>query len=300
MGMKEEWVLIASRIAGLQEVNDSWSAHTEADSFGVTTLVRDQCLRLLDSLRDYRAAHAATLPVKVVEALDWFFACRPVQGLNAVDVNLINNRAVGGAIAVLGLLSAEVTYLLADQQASLRQRTERAFAHLQRLLVVSDPTSAEWMAAFESGEVACEKLGGTHLLGHGVYAFKARAAGSETDLVLSEPVEPGEAARISEGLVLTEWKIARSQDEVAGKFNEAFEQSVIYPTTALSGVMLRHYRYLIVVTEEPVPRTVMEAARKERDGIVYVPINIALNRIRTSQRAKTEAAATKKAGKVKS
>ena len=61
---------------------------------------------------------------------------------------------------------------------------ERAFIHLQRTIVVDHDIRKKWKSAFNTGEIACERLGAVHLLSHGIWAFKADALGERTDLIL--------------------------------------------------------------------------------------------------------------------
>ena len=77
----------------------------------------------------------------------------------------------------------QLTFLLADNQQAIRGRADRAFVHLQRLIVVDDEARAKWQAAHNDHETACERLGGVHLLLHGILGFKVNAAGERTDLV---------------------------------------------------------------------------------------------------------------------
>jgi hypothetical protein len=116
---------------------------------------------------------------------------------------------VWAALVSLVAFETEMSFLLSDVQASIRSRSERAFSHLQRSIVVDESIRARWLKAFKEGEVACEKLGAVHLLLHGIWAFKVDAAGARTDLVLEEPAgDVAAVQRYADGLVLTEWKKA--------------------------------------------------------------------------------------------
>jgi hypothetical protein len=109
----------------------------------------------------------------------------------------------------------------------------------------------DWKEAFDiGGETACEKLGAVHLLGHGIYAFKAHGQGGGcTDLILGSPARSDNPAlKWVEAAVLTEWKVANSRAEAAKKIEEAYEQSKIYAGGILGGIELQTVRYLIVVT----------------------------------------------------
>jgi len=155
------------------------------------------------------------------------------------------------AVVLLTSFESEMTYLMADGQAAIRSRTERAFTHLQRLIVADASTRDKWIEALESGETECEKRGAVHMLAHGIWAFKVHAAGGRTDLVFQEPLNDfGAVRRAAEGLVLTEWKICRAKDNPATKFEEARAQAQLYSTGALAGVELTSFRYAVVVSED--------------------------------------------------
>ena len=53
---------------------------------------------------------------------------------------------------------------------------QRAFAHLQRSIVVDAEPRAKWQKAFDNGEAECEKLSAVHRLLHGIWAFKINAS----------------------------------------------------------------------------------------------------------------------------
>jgi hypothetical protein len=129
------------------------------------------------------------------------------------------------------------------------------------------------------------------LLWHQILAFKVNADGARTDLVFPEPIAP-ELANRAAGLVLTEWKIARSANEVAKRFDEAKEQAELYSDGPLSGVELRGYRFLVVVSE----RQAAAIPDVEIGGVLYRHINIAIEPQTPSVSSK-KAAAAKKAAK---
>ncbi len=173
-----------------------------------------------------------------------------------------------------------MTFALSDVQAIIRARSERAFSHLRRLIVVDTTTREQWKAALNIGEVAYEKLGAVHLLWHGMWAFKVDAKGERTDLVYQEAVSGGfEEQPFADGLVLTEWKVAKSDSEAARKFGEARDQAKCYAKGVLAGNVLRAFRYLIVVSPDavPVPDDV------EHEAVVYRHINIPVSPASPSQ-----------------
>jgi hypothetical protein len=152
-------------------------------------------------------------------------------------------------LVLIGAFETEISFLLSDRQQRICSRTERAFAHLQRTIEVDHSFASNWQTAFKVRENACERLGAVHLLLHGIWAFKLDAAGARTDLVFQEPTEDlSHEQRYADGLVLTEWKTASSQNKVASKFREAREQAAKYVRGALGGNELRAYRYAVAVT----------------------------------------------------
>jgi hypothetical protein len=222
----------------------------------------------------FRDKFDSSLPQAAITAID---------GLNETSGGLIrgSEQKIGlsvrqpqiwAGLVALGAVETELAFLLSGSQESIRALSERAFAHLQRSLVVDVALRERWQEAFKSGEPECEKLGAVHLLLHGIWAFKAHAAGERTDLVYQEKLDLATAARSSEGLVLTEWKKATSNDDAQNKFSEAHAQARLYMTGALGGTELAGFRYLVVVSEKRVstPENQVEA------GVVYRHINIAV------------------------
>lgn len=296
MSYQEEWKAIAASIAGIERAEEILSANKNPESFGATDFVQGGCARVAENVEIFAKVHKATLPVAANEALSRCLLSRAIQNVRGHPVDR-NSRSAAEAIAVLSVFASEMAYALADRHELLRSRSARAFLNLQQRLVASSAVRAEWREAFDDrrGEVACERLGGAHLLLHGIYGFKAGTAGSETDLCFGEPLDVDEAARTSDGLVLTEWKLAKTEAEVAAKFNEAFAQIQHYPETVLGGLVLRGYRYLVVVTEARIARAALLAARREVGGIIYVPVNIAIAPQDVSVQAKADVRAGRKA-----
>jgi hypothetical protein len=121
---------------------------------------------------------------------------------------------VWAALVSLAAFETEMSFILSDVQESIHVRSERAFLHLQRSIVADADFRAKWVSAFDNGEVACEKLGAVHLLLHGIWAFKVDAAGARTDIVYQEPInDPNNLQRYADGIVLTEWKKAKTEGE---------------------------------------------------------------------------------------
>jgi hypothetical protein len=195
-------------------------------------------------------------------------------------------------------LRAELEYHLdSNQQERIRSRADRAFDHLNRLIVVDSDFQRAWETTFDNEkEPGCENRGAVHLLWHGIFAFKARSEG-ETDLVFGEPITE-QVAGVSDGLVLTEWKRCETGDgateyakakERALAFTQARIQADIYAKGILGGILLKKYRYLVVVSKIALPPKMIF---DEPDGdIVYRRVNIVVKpdkpRATTERLAKT-------------
>jgi hypothetical protein len=292
MSYQEEWIAINARIVALNSAATLRAQRHAAggqESFGLGNLMRRECQEIAELLQIYGATHRNTMPNEATLAIERLLDCRPIQGVR--DGNVIHDdRSIPEAVPALVMFAGEMTYIFADRQHWLRLRSQRALEHLQRTLAVNKRVRQEWTEAFDgSGEVECEQLGGVHLLGQGIYAFKIDATGAATDLVFNEPVEPEEAARIGDGLVLTEWKVADNEAEAASMFEQAFAQARIYPVTAMSGLLLRKYRYIIVITEQQMPQEIVDGARRDLNGVVYLPFNIAIRPRGAARQAEMDA-----------
>jgi hypothetical protein len=118
----------------------------------------------------------------------------------------------------------------------------------------------------------CEKLGASHLLFHGIFAFKITGAGARTDLVFGEPIEAGDAERTADTLVLTEWKIVPSVAKASDVATAARKQAELYQSGVLGGVELHDYRYIVLVSETRLP----SIADLLVGGVTYRHVNIAV------------------------
>ena len=154
---------------------------------------------------------------------------------------------------------------------------------MQRLIVVDEDVRKKWVNAFNTHETICEKLGSLHLLSHGVWAFKADATGGKTDLILNEPL-PSESLieSAAETLVLTEWKLVKSPEDLQAKIQEAKKQAEIYSTDVLGGIEIRNYRYLVMVSE----KRLKMPDDSIKNATTYRHINIAVNPGSPSQESK--------------
>ncbi len=176
------------------------------------------------------------------------------------------------AIAILAL-ETEADYLLADTTQHLRLLSERAFEHLQRSIAADKHVQERWKSAFEQGETQCERLGAVHLLSFGIFAFKAHSESARTDLVFPDRRVEWQSASYSEGIVLTEWKVARTRAEETSRYKEAMVQAELYSSGILAGIELATVRYLVVVSE----RQIQLQPDEQKGDILYRKINIAVD-----------------------
>jgi len=276
MTYADDWKAISSRIRGLMhagELHARFLGIRSSDSYARARRLRDQCERILSSLETYRDTHKASLPPTVLAAIKAFVDAHGGLIRDTTGTADLQDERVWAALVLLGGFETEISFLLSDRQEVVRARSERAFAHLQRSIVADAAFRDKWQNALKDGEVACERLGGAHLLLHGIYAFKINAEGERTDLVFQDLAgDLADEQRYADGLVLTEWKVAASDAEAAKQIAAARTQAGRYAKGALGGSELAGYRYLIVVSNEPlqIPTDITEGT------VVYRHINIAV------------------------
>jgi hypothetical protein len=282
MGTRETWEPLSARIRGLIEASrlavDLVPLST--DAHGVMGDLSNHAGAILSDLQ----AFANGLGISEGPARE---AIQRVDGkVGPMLRTPSTNRAsrdieVRTAIVILAALEGEITYVLRDRDETIRLRTDLAFEHLNRSIVVDENVRAKWTKAYDAHEVQCEKLGAVHLLAHGIWAFKVYGIGARTDLVYQEPiVNTSRIARTADGLVLTEWKRLLAKGDTAASFADARSQAESYSTGVLAGTELKRYRYAIVVSRKniPIPEDI------EIKGIVYRHINVAVDPDTPSQR----------------
>jgi hypothetical protein len=244
-----------------------------SDGYGRAKRLREQCERILSSLEIYCDAYKSSLPSAVSAAIKAFVDAHGGLIRDTTGTADSVDERVWAALVLLAGLETEVSFLLSDSQEIIRAKSERAFAHLQRSIVADIGFREKWRSALSDGEVPCEKLGGTHLLLHGIYAFKINAEGERTDLVFQDlRGDLSDEQRYADGLVLTEWKVAASEAEAGKQFAAAKTQAGRYASGSLGGCELAGYRYLIVVTNDPV----QVPADTAEGTVIYRHVNIAV------------------------
>jgi hypothetical protein len=273
----DQWKALSAHILGLVQAGQlhaRYLAIRDSDSFGRARSLGDQCSGIFTALEKFRNGFHSALPPIALAALDTF-AANTGPLIQATDGSPdLRQERVWASLVKLAAFETEMSFLLSDVQQHIHARSELAFSHLQRLIVVDQEFRAKWKSALRDGEIACEKLGAVHLLLHGIWAFKVSAAGERTDLVFNEPAGDLSAEqRYVDGFVLTEWKTAVSDEVAEKRFAEARSQARRYAQGVLAGNELTAYRYAIVVSSQHITVPKDLAA----DGVVYRHVNIAVD-----------------------
>ena len=275
MSYHDHWKLLAARLRGLSRAGEmfiNYSGNHDPDGGGIHYL-QELAQKVTADLDGFSKRFSHSLPADAKADIDAMVSSIGPLVNDQSSSTGTRRIQVGVALLKLAGVESELTYALSSDQERIRSRLERAFAHLQRLLVVDAGIAANWRTAFQKGERACEQLGGVQLLHHGIWAYKIDAAGERTDLVFQEPAREVETVeKFADGMVLTEWKVA-SAANAAAKFAEARAQAKRYASGALSGTDLTNYRYAVVVTEKQVgpPPNI------EEGQIIFRHLNIAID-----------------------
>jgi hypothetical protein len=280
-----EWRSLAARIQGLADAVEMYSRFPSNQSTGAEELALwTIAASVIDGLHQFAE-----------DSKDWMPEPAKAMMANARLHELLRSRTnasanmraayASEAALILRMIRSEVDYFLADRETVLQSRIERALLHLQWSIASTDRVKDDWQQAFAAGETKCEALGATHLLAHGIFAFKAHTSHARTDLIYREPVTAA-MARLADALVLTEWKKASTKTEMATKTDEARLQAGLYAASPLQGVELRSVRFIIVVSEEQMSMPVDVAGA----GFVFRHMNIAVNPMSPSDAAKKIAA----------
>jgi hypothetical protein len=274
MSWRTEWDALGARIDGLMAAGhfliQALQVNSE-DTYAIVQHLSNQAIDTVAELEAFKGRSDRVAPAKAIQAIDRFIETHKTR------INDTSVKGLGGLkarLTPLAWLKAEVDYHLRDFEAVARRLSERAFLHLQQSIVADEVIRERWRNAFDAGETSCEKLGGAHLLLHGILAFKITGAGARTDLVFGEPFEGGLAAeRAADALVLTEWKVVRKpaqQGEIAAS---ARQQAELYQAGILGGLELRGYRYIVLVSKQRLP----SIDDVQVGPIIYRHLNVAVN-----------------------
>ena len=262
MSYRRDWVSLAARIQGHARVAafllESASEDPEDLHKAIGAEILPATTDTFRHLNDYLAEFRAALSPGIVKALDGFGARHKEffekdSSKGSISSPAQNLRRLRAAAALLESLRVEVDHFIsADEDPVFSERVERALLHLQRQLDIdADGQRSRWKKAFdEKTEVAIERLGGIHLLSHGLYGFKADPGGGRTDLILGTPPDPALLERAATPLVLTEWKKVKPRDstnDVTEQFEAARRQLERYKR-ALASLELHSVCFGVIVS----------------------------------------------------
>lgn len=275
MSWQLHWQALSRRIGGFLEAVGVFTPLFQAtkEETGVSgkyehinRVLLPQARSVFISVQGFWKSYDDVLPLSATEAMEVY--SKQFQGASTTGL-----AGLLGMATILAAMKSELDYLLADQEAITVAAVERAFEHLQRTIVVDDDQRKRWHAGFLYKETRCEKLGATHLLWHGIWAFKVNADGERTDLVLETPIEELFAERVRASgsrLVLTEWKLVRHQSHLKAAIKQAMTQLKLYSQGSLAGIELHSVRYTVVVSNDPLHMPLNQTI----DGVLYRFVNL--------------------------
>lgn len=272
MTLLSEWSALSARIHKLESASRLYLS-TQTPAFTSRTRIIEPLVeninRLREEVRGFNERHGMLLQESAQNSIGRFLGWNPTETSQAATYYTLLEQ-----IIFLCSFETEFTHLLSSHDVTVKRITERALLHLSRSLIVDEELKTRWVAAFHEREERIEKLGGVHLLQHGIWGFKVHASGERTDLVLNEPITDLDVVtRTSEGLVLTEWKRCTDPGDAQQLWNNALTQAFLYSKGCLAATELRDTRYLVLVSKNRInePDDVVDK------GICYRHINIAIN-----------------------
>jgi hypothetical protein len=263
MNWIERWRAISARIIGLIEATNFLlrTYRIENQNTGEVGRLLGELREIQEELIKLRDEYDTQMPPLAVAALSHFCSKR------SSDSSPSGSTTELQLLAGVQVFRAKFDYLIRDSEIEVRNATELAFHHLQRLIVVDEDTRKKWKRAYAEGETSCEKLGAVHLLAHGIWAFKVRGGQAETDLVYGETggMTAGQIGRSARAMVLTEWKIVRNAKDAQKKAAEARRETDEYEAGVLGDLELKRTRYIILVGD----RQNRTPSDLEQHGVLY-------------------------------
>jgi uncharacterized protein YwlG (UPF0340 family) len=290
MNLHNEWKYIKSKILAIRELSLFF-----VNGRVPASLMDDDAMPLLRSIgqvfnniSNFQSTHNKTIPADANKILSNFLDDSEKCKICSTE-NLEGKYKYGvliGSVIELCSFEIEFSFILSNRNETIKRIAQRAFLHLSRSLVVDETFAEKWNHAFnntKTAEIKLEGLGGVHLLLHGIWGVKSNAKGERTDLILGDTLSiANNVEEVAEGLILTEWKVARSKTDEKKKWGEALEQAKLYSSGSLAGFELQNVRYLVLVTEKcaDCPNDITE------DDVIYKHINIAINPLSPSETAR--------------
>lgn len=296
-----EWNILSKRILGFLKVIEfsynSFNKNPDGNSTANQRIINNG-KSIFESLTTFQENYENTLPKNVNDEIRCFLE-QEGSYFKGEDLSAtLKNERVAMFAIIFSLLESKISYYMKNNQVYIHKAVEIAFSHLQRMLEVDKEMQEKWSSA--KGEINFEMFGALHLLSHKIYAFKADSKTQKTDLIFQSLDErtkhEEEIQRLKdsvEGLVLTEWKVVNSQNELENQINIAKNQASIYSTESLSSLELASCRYLIMVSEKHlvIPKRFQEFTE---NAILYRVVNIVYRPNSPSKRAKNGSKTKKK------
>ena len=242
-----EWTALSQRLDGFLVTHDRFAKlQSDAVNGAQERALLEAAISLAKEMLSFRdAAQSSTPGASLPSGND-----KRIQDIikGGLDSSKLRSAFAAELTILLSLMRNGLDAFFNDGQEVLRLRAERAFRHLQWSIASTRYVRSSWIRAFQDDEPACEALGATHLLLHGIFAYKATSPNARTDLVFHDPVDADQATKVADGLVLTEWKRVRKEADLDKVIAGAQTQADLYVGGVLEGTELRRVRYVVVVT----------------------------------------------------
>lgn len=246
--------------------------------------IRDTLVPLCMEVRtDAQSLHDLwhkNLPQEVLVVLSSFLSGIPL------NLELKEDHVTRTFLDLLTRIAAfrtKINFLLATPERQAVRRIRRAFRHLQWSIATSERTREDWQEAFEQGEEACERMGATHLLSQGIWAFKVSTPEARTDLILRglSGTEPS-PEREADFMLLTEWKLTKKNTDHEPLIRAGIAQAALYGGGVFHGIEVLSHRFVIIVSRE----TYGEPEMRMEAGTAYHVISLAVSPLTPSVTAR--------------
>lgn len=279
--MSNDWNLISVKINSLLK-SSAFLYNTfqvnKTDHYNVVKDIAVNANKTFNIVEKFKNEFEISLSANSLKILNDFIESNKNMISKLEDKSINPELKKGMTISIivnLSLIENEMTYHLKDSQEFIVRSVDIAFNHLQRQLIADESIREVWIKA--KNELDFEKLGGAHLLLHKIWGFKIYGAGERTDLVLANKIdiENDPLYRSVDGLVLTEWKVVRKENEKDNCIDQAIKQCKAYSKGSLSAIELSKYRYVVLVSENYL--NLEKKFTTTTDDIIYKIINIAYN-----------------------
>jgi hypothetical protein len=145
------WRAIADRIHGLVEAARLHKSYTQ-DSFGRGRHLRSNIDGVFSDLHSFRDRFEHALPPGAIAAIDNLTkATSDLLSMATGEIGPpeLRDEAVFTTLFQLSTFTTEMASILSNVQWPLRALAERAFQHLQRLIVVDGQFREKWKSAFQ-------------------------------------------------------------------------------------------------------------------------------------------------------